>query len=241
TAAAKTERESEDHQQEGWERDRHHRHACTKRFCLPQVGQRTPMAIIFLLIFQKEEVKLVVNVSAGHLTVSGQRQVNEKKSEYFEQNFTIPPNSDVDKITGKFDGEILYVTVPKVAAVVEEKKEAEPEIENQNVDETAATEPAKPENKNVEGAAAENIHLTRPKNDGQHSNKDDGASKKLSGINDRIFFSLENIRKWDEHEDGILKSAMEMLRKNKGTVITAVVAFSLGVLVSRQTFQGAGQ
>ncbi|VVA17054.1 PREDICTED: inactive RESTRICTED TEV [Prunus dulcis] len=187
--------------------------------------------------FKKEEVKLVVNVSAGHLTVSGQRQVNEKKSEYFEQNFTIPPNSDVDKITGKFDGEILYVTVPKVAAVVEEKKEAEPEIENQNVDETAATEPAKPENKNVEGAAAENIHLTRPKNDGQHSNKDDGASKKLSGINDRIFFSLENIRKWDKHEDGILKTAMEMLSKNKGTVITAVVAFSLGVLVSRQTFQ----
>ncbi|ONI08580.1 hypothetical protein PRUPE_5G186800 [Prunus persica] len=186
--------------------------------------------------FKKEEVKLVVNVSAGHLTVSGQRQVNEKKSEYFEQNFTIPPNSDVDKITGKFDGEILYVTVPKVVAVVEEKIEAEPEIENQNVDETAATEPAKPENKNVEGAAAENIHLTRPKNDGQHSNKDDGASKKVSGINDRIFFSLENIRKWDEHEDGILKTAMEMLSKNKG-VITAVVAFSLGVLVARQTFQ----
>lgn len=183
----------------------------------------------------------MVNISAGHITVSGHRQVNEKKSEYFEQNFTIPPNSDVDKITGKFDGEILYVTVPKVAAVVEEKKEAEPEIENQNVEETAATEPAKSENKNVEGAAAENIHLTRPKNDGQHSNKDDGASKKLSGNNnDRIFFSLENIRKWDEHEDGILKTAMEMLRKNKGIVITAAVAFSLGMLVSRQTFQSAG-
>ncbi|XP_008239835.1 PREDICTED: inactive protein RESTRICTED TEV MOVEMENT 2-like [Prunus mume] len=188
--------------------------------------------------FKKEEVKLVVNVSAGYITVSGQRQVNKKNSEYFEQNFSIPPNSDVDKITGKFDAGILYVTVPKVAAVVEEKKEAEPEIiENQNVEETAATEPAQPENKNVEGAAAENIHLTRPKNDGQHSNKDDGASKKLSGNNDRIFFSLENIRKWEEHEDGILKTAMEMLSKNKGIVITAVVAFSLGVLVSRQTFQ----
>ncbi|PQQ05286.1 inactive protein RESTRICTED TEV MOVEMENT 2-like [Prunus yedoensis var. nudiflora] len=166
--------------------------------------------LVDLPVFKKEEVKLVVNISAGHITVSGHRQVNEKKSEYFEQNFTIPPNSDVDKITGKFD-------------------------------ETAATEPAKSENKNVEGAAAENIHLTRPKNDGQHSNKDDGASKKLSGNNnDRIFFSLENIRKWDEHEDGILKTAMEMLGKNKGIVITAAVAFSLGMLVSRQTFQSAG-
>ncbi|KAJ0959983.1 hypothetical protein J5N97_000239 [Dioscorea zingiberensis] len=54
--------------------------------------------------FNKEKVKLEVNTTAGHLTVTGERQVNEREHVYIEENFPIPANSGVDKITGKFDG-----------------------------------------------------------------------------------------------------------------------------------------
>lgn len=182
-------------------------------------------------------MKLEVNTATGHLTVTGETQVNENEFKYFEENFTIPANSDVDKITGQFDdGEILYVTVPKVVAVVQEKKE--PEIVQEKKE--AEIE----QNQNIEGegaAAAENTHLRAPNNnDGKYTHKDDGKddgkndaeSNKLLG-NARIFFSPENIRKWED-DNGILRSAMEVLNKNKGIVITAIVAFSLGMLVSRK-------
>lgn len=183
-----------------------------------------------VLGFKKDKVKLEVNTTTGHITVTGETQVNENEFKYFEENFTIPANSDVDKITGKFDGEILYVTVPKVVAVVQEKKE--PEIVQEKKE--AEIE----QNQNIEGAAAaENTHLRAPNNDdGKYTHKDDGTndaeSNKLLG-NARIFFSQENIRKWED-DNGILRSAMEVLNKNKGIVITAIVAFSLGMLVSRK-------
>ncbi|XP_048443983.1 inactive protein RESTRICTED TEV MOVEMENT 2-like [Pyrus x bretschneideri] len=181
--------------------------------------------------FKKEEVRVEVNIKAGHITISGERQVNERISQYFEQIFTLPQHSDVDKITGKFDSEILYVTVPKVVAAVEEQKK-EPEIENENVQGStaAATEPPQVEkNETVEGL--------RPKDEGEHSKKVDGTKygeiKKLLG-NEHIFFSTENIGKWEEKGRNIVRNAMDMLSKNKGMVVTAVVAFSLGMLVNRK-------
>ncbi|CAN6714009.1 unnamed protein product [Malus baccata var. baccata] len=191
--------------------------------------------------FKKEEVRLEVNISAGHITISGERQVNEKKTEYFKQKFTLPPNSDVDKITGKFDGEILYVTVPKVATAVEEKRK-EPEIKYENVQGSAAavTEPPQiGKNEIVEGL--------RRKNEGeQGSNKVDGIKygeirKLLGGGNRHIFFSAEDIRKWEEEGGNIIKTAMEMLNKNKGIVLTAVVAFSLGMLEPICYMNSAGE
>lgn len=180
--------------------------------------------------FKKDKVKLEMNTTAGHITVTGEAQVNQNQFKYFEENFTIPANSDVDKITGKFDGEILYVTVPKVVAVVEERKE--PEI----VQEKKEAEIV--QNQNIEGAAAaENTQPRAPNNnDGKNTHKDDGTndaeSNKLLG-NTRILFSPEKIRKWED-DNGILRSAMEVLNKQKGVIITAILAFSLGMLVSRK-------
>lgn len=192
-----------------------------------------------VLGFKKDKVKLEVNTTTGHITVTGETQVNANEFKYFEENFTIPANSDVDKITGQFDGEILYVTVPKVVAVVQEKKE--PEIVQEKKEAEIVQEKKEAEieqNQNIEGAAAaENTHLRAPNNnDGKYTHKDDGKndaeSNKLLG-NARIFFSPENIRKWED-DNGILRSAMEVLNKNKGIVITAIVAFSLGMLVTRK-------
>lgn len=182
-------------------------------------------------------MKVEVNDSAGHVTISGERQVNKENEsgssdelesfdeeesesdqssedemyfveiknefEYFEEKFTIPPNSDSNMITAKLEGETLYIIIPKVGAT---------------------------ENTNVLGL------LLRPENDGRYSNI-------LLG-NGHVLFSLENIWKWDEHEDGVLRMAMEMLSKKKRMVLTAataaLVAFSLGMLVCHQTFQSGG-
>ncbi|BFG32714.1 hypothetical protein CerSpe_189880 [Prunus speciosa] len=194
--------------------------------------------------FKKGEVKVEVNDSAGHVTISGERQVNKENEsgssdevesfdeeesesdqssedemyfveiknefEYFVEKFTLPPNSDANMITAKLEGETLYIIIPKVGAT-----------ENDT------------ENTNVLGL------LLRPENYGRYSNI------LLPGRgNGHVLFSLENIRKWDEHEDGVLRMAMEMSTKKKRMVLTAVtaalVAFSLGMLVSHQTFQSGG-
>lgn len=77
--------------------------------------------------FKKEEVKLQVD-NSGQIVVSGERLVNNNsKVIYFEQKFKLPENSDTDKITGKFDGEILYVTVPK-----QEETSKEPDLNQPN-------------------------------------------------------------------------------------------------------------
>ena len=47
-------------------------------------------------------------------------------------------------------------------------------------------------------------------------------------------FSQENVRGWEREPSNYLRSAMEMLSKNKGIVVTAMVAFSLGIFVSRK-------
>ncbi|KAL6583959.1 hypothetical protein OROMI_003248 [Orobanche minor] len=193
--------------------------------------------------FNKEKVRVDVNFTANHLTITGERQVNDREHVYIEEDFPIPPNSDVDKISGKFDGEFLYVTVPKVVATVQENKVPEivevmePEtVEARKGPEIAeAMEPEIIENQRVNAdRAAEN---TLAKNNNQKSrNKYEGTNaaepNRLLG-NARIFFSKETIRKWEE-DNGILRSAKEVLSKNKGMVITAVVAFSLGMLVSRK-------
>ncbi|KAL6541360.1 hypothetical protein OROHE_011068 [Orobanche hederae] len=152
--------------------------------------------------FNKEKLRVDVNFTANHLTVTGERQVNDREHVYIEEDFPIPANSDVDKISGKFDGEFLYVTVPKVVAIVQENKV--PEIVEEMEPETVE--------------ARKGPEIVEP--------------NRLLG-NARIFFSKETIRKWEE-DNGILRSAKEVLSKNKGMVITAVVAFSLGMVVSRK-------
>ncbi|KAK9995992.1 hypothetical protein SO802_020678 [Lithocarpus litseifolius] len=174
--------------------------------------------------FKKEEVKLSVDGS-GNMTATGQRQVNEDKMVCFDQSFKLPENSDVDKISGRFDGEILYVTVPKRA--VEEKREHETVKENvsdsarQNVHE----KPISDESWNRDD------HHHRDKLGNIHGN--DSETEKRSNRNAPMGFSIETIEGW-ENESGLLGSAVKMLKRSKGIVMAAVLAFSLGVLVTRK-------
>ena len=197
--------------------------------------------LIFVLGFKKEEVKLNID-GLGNITATGQRQVNEDKMVYFDQSFKLPENSDDDKISGRFDGEILYVTVPKRA--VEEKREHET-VKEIVSDKAKQIEHEKPINDESLNRDDHHHHRDKPGNIHGHDSEMEKMSntgnihghnsetEKRSSRNAPMCFSKETIEGW-ENESGLLGSAVKMLRRNKGIVMAAVLAFSLGVLVTRK-------
>ncbi|CAB4280929.1 unnamed protein product [Prunus armeniaca] len=197
--------------------------------------------------FKKGEVKVEVNDSAGHVTISGERQVNkenesgssEEEEEDELESFDEEESESDDQSS---EDEMYFVEIKNEFEYFEEKITIPP-----NSDANMITAKLEGETLHViipkVGATENDTQYThvqgiflRPENDGHYSNI-------LLG-NGHVLFSLENIRKWDEHEDGVLRMAMEMLSKKKKIVLTAataaLVAFSLAMLVSHNTFQSGG-
>ncbi|KAI4336035.1 hypothetical protein L6164_014611 [Bauhinia variegata] len=250
--------------------------------------------IVDLPGFKKEEVKLLVD-SSGKITTRGEKQVSKEKRVRFVLSFPAPINSDVNNIAGKFDGEILYVTIPKrnvqetkesgaekaasdhVGRAEENKREEKQNIDSdgrdysQHVSHTEQEE-ARNEKSDMEGRDETQDGYPREKEETGNDNADsegrdqiqhgyqreqeetrnDNAAdinggrdystqhgyhrKKEERRNGNAYmggFPEELVRKW-EQEPNILRSAVKILRKNKRIVVTAVLAFSLGLLVSRK-------
>lgn len=170
--------------------------------------------------FRKEEVKLQVD-SSGRIVVKGERQASEQKHVRFHLSFPAPVDSEIDKIAGKFDGGILYVTLPKQIAQEDSK---ESDTEKGGIEDV--------------GRAEENdSHTTNADEEGrdpiQHVGHEEIEQKGNENGHIRDV-SEQVIRKWDQ--ETVLRNAVGVLRKNKGIVVTAVIAFSLGIYVS-QKFQ----
>lgn len=146
-----------------------------------------------------EEVKLQVN-NQDQIIVSGERKVTENKYARFEQKFRVPENSDIANVTGKFEGELLYVTVPK-KKIQKESGEG---------DTNGTTEKAEGENVGTQNAPNE-------------------EGKLLSET-----VNTSEIEKWRIRGSWVVESVKEKLKKRKGIVLTAVLAFSLGVFVSQK-------
>ncbi|KAJ0105050.1 hypothetical protein Patl1_17848 [Pistacia atlantica] len=181
--------------------------------------------------FQKEQVKLHADPS-GSIMVSGERLTNDKSRIIrFEQTFKLPPNSDIDQITGKFDGEILYVTVPKL--VEAEKQQEVPERETENISSSSnITEEIKEESSHHHHHKDENVNRGHAEVHGkeEHERQSDKNQMCSSRVDS---FDKEDVEKWAK-QPSQLDWAMKILRKNKGIVVTAMIAFSLGVYVSRK-------
>ncbi|KAI3963478.1 hypothetical protein MKW98_022900 [Papaver atlanticum] len=79
--------------------------------------------------FKKEELKVQVD-NSWKITISGERKVSENKYCRFKQISDVPKDSDIDKISGRFDGGLLFVIIPKKKAG---EKLEEPKNMNQNV------------------------------------------------------------------------------------------------------------
>ncbi|KAG6635386.1 hypothetical protein I3843_11G038600 [Carya illinoinensis] len=171
--------------------------------------------------FQMNEVQLQITGS-GKLMISGERKVNEDKIVFFEQTYTVPKNTDLDNTTGKFSDEILYVTVPK--QVVEEKRtdeNVEEKRTDENVEENGTDE-------NVEeNGTDENV-------EGNASGSQREDEKKSKG-NANVGFSEETTKDLKNKSVTCLENVVEMFKRNKGILMTAILSFSLGVLVTRKS------
>lgn len=158
-------------------------------------------------------MKLQVDYQTNQLMASGERWVSELKYIRFKQTFKLPNNSDIEKITAKFEGEILYVIVPKVKEQKEEPKE---------------------ENGTASTVAEENVNEKPNKGDDKQGENIDGErNKQCEGV-DKVF--KEKLGP----DAGLLECVISKLRKNKGIVMTAVLAFSLGVFIT-QKFESGGE
>ncbi|XP_043703669.1 inactive protein RESTRICTED TEV MOVEMENT 2-like [Telopea speciosissima] len=179
--------------------------------------------------FKKEEVKLEVN-SNSIVTISGERQLSENIYKRFKENYSLPVDSDIDKISGKFDGGLLFVIIPKkVYEIEEEPKEQHliaDRIAEQNKQETCKIE-------------------EKPKKDGKDTN--DHKSDHGNGIPEEgkreVSKKTEgkgglNQDRGKKYEIGIkigsVGTAIEMIGRNKGIVLAAVLGFSVGMYLSHK-------
>ncbi|WCJ35979.1 HSP20-like chaperones superfamily protein [Euphorbia peplus] len=167
----------------------------------------------FLLLdlpeFKKEEVKLQVE-KTGEIRISGERVVSDNKYLYFDKSFKAPQSSDLEKVTAKFEGEILYVNVPKKQLVVAEESpgnKIEQKYHNSIIQEKI---------QDHEQTAHDEM---KSSDDGvQHFEREKKEEKKGTQNSNNSMF----------------QRAIFMLGKNRHILLTAAFAFSLGVFVSRK-------
>ncbi|KAL5725018.1 hypothetical protein ACHQM5_008215 [Ranunculus cassubicifolius] len=73
--------------------------------------------------FKKEELKVEV-VRGGKVRVSGEKKMNRNKFHCFKKVFDVPSDSDMNNITGRLDGGLLIILIPrKITVNKEELKE----------------------------------------------------------------------------------------------------------------------
>ncbi|KAF5476949.1 hypothetical protein F2P56_003636 [Juglans regia] len=269
---------------------------------VPSSGWTEDPSTHYLLVnlpgFKKDELKLQVTGS-GDLMISGERKVDEEKIVYFEQTFEVPKNTDMDKTTGKFSAEILYVTIPK--QVVEEKRTDENVEGNgsgsQREDEKKSKGNANhlpqgkigfkndeiqfritgssnlmisgerkededkivyfeqtftlPKNTNMDEIYGEFrgkiLYVTVPKQVVEEKRTEENVEGNVSGSqredekkskgNVNVGFSEETTKDSKNKSETNSKKVVEMLKRYKGILMTAILAFSLGVLVTRKMYR----
>ncbi|XP_052176008.1 uncharacterized protein LOC127790505 [Diospyros lotus] len=159
--------------------------------------------------FNKEQLKLRID-EHGDLLVSGEQGENENKITLFEQAFRVPQDSDKYSICGEYEGEILYVIVPKKA----KDQEGEPRHGTANIVEERQHEHAKEEEEEEEEEQEE--------------------EEEREGICPDEGFEDPNRVNPRQQEAGLMGSVVEIIIKNSGTITALIIAFSLGVFVSRK-------
>ncbi|CAM9003899.1 unnamed protein product [Rhodiola kirilowii] len=90
--------------------------------------------LVHLPGYKRENLKVQVTTSRN-LRVLGERKINERKSGRFQKEFSLKEDCDVNKITAKFEGEVLQVKLPKMAeaaAPAMQKEEAKQETKHKH-------------------------------------------------------------------------------------------------------------
>ncbi|KAL3528333.1 hypothetical protein ACH5RR_007655 [Cinchona calisaya] len=185
--------------------------------------------IIDLPGFKMDELKLQVD-NYGHLLVSGERQVNEMKHIRFQQSYRMPDNSNIEDTTAKFEDDILYITVPKNAAPADNQ-------ENSDEENTAQADDQHVQEENQHNALDKDDEVLDEAKIDNNQNAEEGLSEEgKKEEEEEEFHDAKKENERNERSTSLLRTLRVQLKKNKGIVVTAVLAFSLGVLIS-QKFQ----
>ncbi|XP_042501268.1 protein RESTRICTED TEV MOVEMENT 2-like [Macadamia integrifolia] len=188
--------------------------------------------------FKKEELKVEVD-NNGRLAVSGERQLSENKYKRFKEIYSLPTDSDIDKISGKLDGGVLFVIIPKKENVIEEEpKEQHPiadEIAEEQKQGTSKTE-EKPE-----GTPKQETTTTteeKRKKDGKdndvkhdHENGIHEEMKRVESMKNKWKCGLyKSVREKEEKRSkfGFAKRAIERIARIKGVVLAAILRLAVG-------------
>ncbi|XP_039069344.1 16.9 kDa class I heat shock protein 1-like [Hibiscus syriacus] len=169
--------------------------------------------------FKEEQLRLEL-ASSGHIIISGERIVDDNKSLYFEQSFPLPDNSDTDKINGKFDSDFLHIMVPKLSVAEEEDKEQKISDEHHAGDMNQGDRNQSKHEDHEQRYSGEEV---------DEATKGETTGKEASRV---ASFPKEMVKRWEGGE-GPLEMAINFLMKNKGAVVSVVIAFSVGVFICR--------
>ncbi|GAB2269940.1 hypothetical protein Dimus_004858 [Dionaea muscipula] len=196
-------------------------HEWTYQEIVPSSGWTEDAKFHHLLIdlpdFRKEDIRLQVDKS-GKLIVIGGRLSSQDKYINFEKTFELPENSDAGKITGKFEGEILYISIPKII------KQSVKELGNEGATSSGYDEEEKEEDSDSENDSEEK---DSPKGPDQKGKESENRSRKGN------YYHEEWKKKYRE-EGNLFKVVFVKIKELKGIIVTAVLAFTLGMLVSQK-------
>ncbi|KAF0916367.1 hypothetical protein E2562_005962 [Oryza meyeriana var. granulata] len=208
--------------------------------------------------FKKEDFHVTVD-SSGRLTIRGQHG-----SLMFHKVFQLPPTSNLDGITGKLEGSVLVITVPKLppkAKADEEKADTKKAGEDvagkpterlaagkhgqENKEEPKAAAPAAPPPRSEPEPAARERKDDDEKARAEHKARlSPEADRRIEAARARLAARAprpapapeKKTPCWKERAaEGGLKLA-EAIGKNKEVVATAIAAFTLGVFISSKLF-----
>ncbi|KAH6757043.1 hypothetical protein C2S53_018737 [Perilla frutescens var. hirtella] len=159
--------------------------------------------------FKKGEVRIRAH-NLDHVIVSGERQADDSTILHFEQSYKVPEGCNVQETSAILEEETYYVIIPKK---LNSKKE------------------------NSISTSVQGDDLVQDRvSDGVDNTNNDDYSQDLEGMTEKYDEEkLHRTSSGDESSDSsFLDKLSKKLKKKRCLVLTAFLAFTLGVLVSHR-------
>ncbi|KAJ0692134.1 putative alpha crystallin/Hsp20 domain, HSP20-like chaperone [Helianthus annuus] len=212
--------------------------------------------LIYLPGFAKEQLR--VQLRARNLIISGERKLHQNTWSRFSVQFPVSGNCDLNKISAKFEGNILFVRQPKLitpaakpveakpitpAAKLEEAKPATPPkpVDEPNVDQNTTTE-VKPtptstiqsniEKKEVEGKDHPKTGVEEKGEKSEGKDREEGVYENESKKKTSEWEAEKNVLETYKRTAGALARKLKTSANGVNTIAIVVVGLVIGIYVS---------
>lgn len=167
--------------------------------------------LFYIVDFRQEEIKMQFE-GPDRVKISGERKTADKTI-YFDKTYGVPDHADMERTNWKLEGGIFTVTIPKrLEAILSDNKSAEKDFQE------------------ISNSLPDNGDGSKKESDDEQVDenlKDQELQKK----NEK---SAENDSSSQRNQ---LNNAAKMICQSKNTIFMTLIAFCLGVLVSRKIGQ----